>query len=242
MSIVPVTRCVTAVWDRPRYELLDARGAVLAALSQVSEIAGFAPLQDKLNVNFANGRHVTVDLPQAGTVDPVDSSFAESRPYIEAVGAALGASRALMRVSVQHLVEWTDQQDAEAAQLVAGAAAVGVPGVTDFAVLIDGRHGDDWTYQAEFGVVAAAEVPDRITRHIGRALGPRMKFAADESAFAPVSTFVDSNWKLQRFVDVSSDECWDLIADVDEHAATLVSELHTRLVSQQKGEARRDGA
>ncbi|PXW30653.1 UNVERIFIED_CONTAM: hypothetical protein DES50_107130 [Williamsia faeni] len=238
MALAPLTRCVIARWDRPRYELLDSRGLVIGALEGVGDIAGFAPSHDTLDVRFDDGRQVQVNLGGVTVIESVGSSDPLAcRDVIAQVANKLGATEVTVTVVLQHLVEWAGETDDLAATRQAADVMVGVPGATDCAILFDGDLDLDWKYQAEFGVVSAAETPARLARSRGRSIGPTIDAFAEAPAsmFPLVSTFVDSYWMMQRPLDVGLVEDWEQVAAIDEHAARLVETLHTRLTNRRKG-------
>lgn len=240
MPAQPQTRCVYARWDRPRYELLDRRGAVLEALSDLGDIAGFRPSPDAVHVDFAGGLHLGVDLGGITGVSPSSSPHDVYRPHVEAVAVVLGASRAAVRVALQHLVPWEGVEDPQEAQALAALRTAGLASATDCAVLVDGAVGE-WTYNAEFGVVGADEVRDRLARLRGRAPGPKINTGLDDLRPPPVSTFVDSHWKVRGLHDVMQSETWGLVGEPDGLSATMVESLHTHL-TQLREERLRDGA
>ncbi len=240
MPAQPLTRCVYARWDRPRYELLDRRGAVLEALGSLGEIEGFRPSHDAVHVDFIGGLHLGVELGGITGISPTSASHDVYRPHVEAVAAVLGASGAAIRVALQHLVPWEDVDDPEVAQALASQSVTGLDSTTDCAVLIDGAV-DNWTYNAEFGVVGADEVHDRLARRRGRAPGPKIDAKLDDLRPPPVSTFVDSHWKAKGLHDVMQGGTWELVSLSDELSAALVDSLHTHL-TQQREERLRDGA
>lgn len=237
MALAPLTRCVIARWDRPRYELLDARGAVIGALEQIGEMSGFAPSHDGLDVWFEDGRHVSVSFGQVTVVESVAADPLACREIVVEVASKLKSPAVTLTVVLQHLVAWQDESDVVSATRQTASEMVGVPGATDCAILFDGDINDEWKYQAEFGVVSAAETPARLARLRGRSVGPAIDVfsEAPSSMFPPVSTFVDSYWMMQRPLDVELDRDWNRIAAVDEHAARLVEQLHSRLTKQRKG-------
>jgi len=69
-------------------------------------------------------------------------------------------------------------------------------GLTDFALLVDGAH-DGHSYQAEFGVLDAASVPDRLGRLVGRIntpTGPGPIWNLKKQSVPPVAFFIDISW------------------------------------------------
>ena len=235
MSPIPVTRTMTAAWDRPRYELLDARGAVIDALAKLSQIRSFSTQDDSLQVDFQDWRFMAIAMTELVVIDADLSPPATGwKEQVQAVASVLGAAKARVRVDLQHLLPWADQQDPKAAQRRCSQFVSGMIESTDFAILLDGED-EKFQFQAEYGIVSREEIPDRISRRRGRSTGPRIRAALEEAEFAPVSTFVDSVWKIRRAVDIHQADCWKLIGDVDEHAAALVSRLQTRLTSGVEG-------
>jgi hypothetical protein len=236
MPAAPITRCITVKWDRPRYELLDRRGAVIAALAEVSEISGFAPTLDVLAVRFVGGTSILMNLQRMYVTVPSPNPPDVYRRHVEAVASALGAPRGGLEVSLQHLLPWPPENDPVQAQIYSASTSTGVPSATDFAGLIDGVQDEAWTYKAEFGVVAANEVPVRLKRAVGRAAGPKFETTFEDIATAPVSTFVDAQWMFHRLADVTTTECWEAVSQVDEYSAALADELHTHLSSRREGD------
>lgn len=240
MPTVPLTRCVTARWSRPRYELLDARGSVLAALSEISPIAGFQPSHDAVFVEFVNGLQLDVGL---GAVTAISVGHADPtiyRPQIQAVAKTLGSSKVWVDFALQHLIAWVDQEDSATAQTMAAVTVSGVETAIDCASVIDGLI-SGWQYKAEFGVVDASEIPDRVARRVGRASGPRIDADIANGEFSQVSTFIDSHWKATEPWDVNLDEGWSVANAVDELASRLAIDLHNHLTLGVEGQLR-DGA
>ena len=229
MPSTPITRCFAATWSRPSIELLDRRGAVVSALANVSDIAGFVPGDDLLSVRFVNGYSVDVTLTQLAVIIPTTSADTAARPFVESVASTLDAHLAAIRITLQHLVDWPEEVKAEDVQAAVAQDASGIPGATASAGLFDARHDDDLTLKAEYGIVSAREVPDRLARLVGRRLGPQIQLTADPGLFAATSTFVDSHWTFRTLADVRSAETWVLVSQVDQYAAELAQALHTRL-------------
>jgi hypothetical protein len=74
-------------------------------------------------------------------------------------------------------------------------------GLDDMAVLVDGQDPEHETsYQVEFGVVSADEIPDRLNRHAGRMEAQESLSPYDwsTSGFPAVALFVDSSWELNE--------------------------------------------
>jgi hypothetical protein len=230
----PVTRCIRVQWDRPRYELLDRRGAIVGALAEVSEIRGFAPTLDVLSVRFTDGMSMLMDLQRLSATLPSPGSPDVYRRHIEAVVSVLGGSKGGLQLDLQHLLAWPHKQNPSEAQIDTASNLLGVASATDFAGLIDGVQNEEWTYKAEFGVVAAQEVPGRLKRTLGRAAGPKFEAAFEDAAPAPVSTFVDAHWMLRGLADVTSNESWESVSQVDQYSAALASELHTHMSSRRE--------
>ena len=234
MPLDPVTRSITVKWDRPRYELLDRRGKLVADVNRVSEVTSFGTTDESVSLRFDRGCAAEIGLLSAAVRIPRESPPVIYRPIIEAIATGLDATLAHVDVSLQHLMPWSSD-DPVKAQVNAAVRLSGIPTAIDFAFLLDGLVNTKWAYKAEFGIVSTGEVEPRLRRSGGRALGPQMDLAVDPDATAPVSTFVDSHWMIQQAVDVSGDECWAEVSQVDQYAADLVTQLHTQIHGQREG-------
>jgi hypothetical protein len=234
MPVVPITRCVQARWERPRYELLDARGRLLDALDKVAPIAGFRPDHDALDVEFVDGLQLSVSMQELTVISMLTTDPAVYRPQVLAVAETLGSPLVWADFSMQFLIAWPGQDDSGRVQAEAAIAASGIETAADCAAVIDGVS-DGWMYNAEYGVVDLQEIPDRIARRVGRAAGPKIDSAISGAKFSQVSTFVDCRWKAAEQWDVSLDKTWVIARAADELASQLASDLHNHLMQRVEG-------
>jgi len=238
-----VSRTLEIEWDRPRFELLDLRGAVLAVFDDLDVIDAYHAEGDALSLRLTGGRSARVTMTSMWIYELVGFQTGlddEGQPDVWAiaqrVASVLGCSRVVLRVSEQHLIAWPDgSSKAEACRRGVGnlLASARDLGLYDFATVADGRTASGWYFQTEFGVVGADEVPLRLARQLGRSTSPSPLL--DEELFGldfpEVSTFVDSKWRRVDSELPEIDDVPQLIDQVDSDAAALVAALHDQVVS-----------
>lgn len=233
------SRTVQLGWDRPRFELLDRRGAVLSALDGLDILDGFRTDGDSLAFHLAGGRSAEVDMRGMWVYElssyPASSNF-DVLLIIERVAEVLSAERVLPSVSFQHFVAWPPDSNYDAARIEGVASMVEAAadlGLYDFAMMTDGRTATGWDFQAEYGVIEASDAPLRLSRRLGRTSGqvPALDHELFDMDFPPVGTFVDSTWNRQRQSAVSLGTARALVEQLGGEANRTVAALHNNLLA-----------
>lgn len=106
-------------------------------------------------------------------------------------------------------------------------------GAYDFAVLTDGKVGED-EWHCEFGIVSDSEAPSRLLRQVGRMrefAGGLSSFVGLPQEFAPVSLFADVIWNVadRDAVNENVDDIATKILSLRDEADRLVAAIHTQL-------------
>lgn len=233
----PTTVTLKYDWDRTRFELLDARSAVLAMFEEYELLRSFRSPQDGLSVRLIDGRSFDVSMDRVEVYElrvgaATAPEMRSSADLAAEIGSLLGVHGVVPRASFQHVVPWDLADKDEAFRR--GAHAI-VPdanklGATDFALLFDGQMGESWMYQAEAGVIDADEAPARFARRIGRSDSSRpdswMLGALEQIEVAEVATFVDSAWWLSKKVPILFEEAEELLRQAESLASDVVGTLH----------------
>lgn len=233
-----VSRSLLLSWDRPRYELLDQRGALLALLDEADGVEGFLPSQAGIDVRMRGG--IALNMSTLGawayelTSEQDPSPTASALELLLRVGERLGARQCGVRLAFQHLMPWPGWQDEAVAARVAAENFLGEPDWQDFALLVDGRGPESWLYQAEFGVLGRSAVPERLSRRIGRvgrnagAPQPDLEEEILAAHYPAVATFVDSSWfgtRLEFTLAAVEEE----VAKLESEAQRLAQRCHDRV-------------
>ncbi|MGS2809936.1 hypothetical protein [Nocardia sp. MW-W600-9] len=238
------TVTLTCRWDRTRYELLDQRSAVLRSIDDAGLLSRFRPLGTTgLRVDFGGWGQAQIDLEGISIYAfTTDETQPAARPSVEHVAVTIAGILGVESISVtaafQHVVGWEISEPEHeieeltvraqlrgSAAMIAGAADLGV---TDFALLIDGAVEEGWSYQAEVGVVAEADVRPRLTRSVGRSAAFAPLELTSETplpTYPTIATFVDSTWtNAEPWVPL--EQATDQVATASGHASRLAEKIH----------------
>ncbi len=226
------SRSLLLRWQRPRYALLDQRGSLLELLDEDDKVDAYATAEGSVDVRMRGGIALHVNTLGAWAYELVVPSDRRGRSMIDlvqAVGERLGVTDVTVTAAFQHLVPWDGETDESRASRTATASILGDPEWYDFALLVDGFSRSMWSYQAEFGVLSAADAPARLARRIGRmsdTAAPPLEEEIVSGDYPAVATFVDSTWRRpQEHTLVDVDE---VLSVVEEEANDLARRCHER--------------
>jgi hypothetical protein len=167
-----------------------------------------------------------------------DDSSLTTTKLIALLAACLDVERVTPSFEFQHLVEWIGADEPIAAFQAATASILDESlelGLYDFALLVDGLSSSGWGYHAEFGVIGADDVAQRLSRRAGqmrdfaRPDAVRQQIESDLPVWPTVATFVDSTWHAGGGSTSGVDELEDQLSSAAADANRLVNTLHKRV-------------
>jgi len=109
----------------------------------------------------------------------------------------------------------------------------------DFATILDGvTRDDEMSFTCEFGVVSAAEVPDRLARRVGQIAAAHGRSGTDVvwKAFRPppVALFVDTHFVPAQVYPSPETPSWEVLKSwlsaAQDESTRLVDKLRTRVL------------
>ncbi len=232
----PRSTVVDLSW-RPSLDYYEHGVEVLRRLQNAGVLRRFRVGQDDLQARLADGSDLSV-----GVVGMTYTATGGSLPLDVAEQLLLDVLRSLRPADVtatfylQHVLalDWGGTYE----EACAGATAAWLPsiaatcGLTDSAPLVDGvsrRHGIG--FQAEFGVIDAAQAPARLSRYVGNRIGgPGLAIHEEEGRdHPPLALFVDSSWFPQgapRAVEDLAQWVLGSLSQAIEEAHDLTVALH----------------
>jgi len=193
---------------KPTVRFLRARVEILEELEDSDRIAAFRFDDSDINV-LLKGRLVELQVDASGcqlSIHTPNADRDEAQSVLELVLEKLSPSGFRRYSFSSQALMALDEDYADAIKRVGSAVLPfsGAMGLTDFAILVDGDDPIDGqlAYKIEFGVLNSEEIPNRLTRQVGR-VGTRaaVPYRHEDQEYPPVALFAESWWHTKKYPD-----------------------------------------
>jgi hypothetical protein len=196
--LVPWTQRFRIDW-RPEVRFLETRVELLRQLENKGQLKSFKIDETEITARLAAYAEMTIavnhlELRVLSPLQPVEVCLDAAKTAVELIRPASIRGRG---ANIAYVSEITGDYD-ELRRTIGLHLFRWWPAVlTDWALLVDGAGQNGATYQCEFGVVAATEIADRLSRRSGRTGGPPISLARlglDRQKLPSVAVFADFDW------------------------------------------------
>jgi hypothetical protein len=235
---MPWTRRIRLTWPL-NVRFLDHRGDVLEAIEERQLLQAVYLADDSVAVRLGDPYHPIIfgitsvsaallrpDADNERILWALDTIFGELQP----------ASLHAPQVSFQWLLPLDQSYDEARSAAARTGFGDGTTSIEDWSVRIDGRlTSPDLWYNAEFGIIEAAEAPERLSREVGSLTesSPDAPSSLWTTESVPsVAAFFDVTAHLREGPGVSAAEVFTLMESTQDALTTLMLERMGKFIPE----------
>lgn len=240
----PLTRALALRWA-PCPRLYDSRSRVLEVVEAVCPVKAWNIDEGRVAVSVEADSEIAVSVTGLTVTatnlggDSVDVFSEVALSLAEGLGDLLSYEVLEARTWFQYLLPWTEGDELPAVAFASATRRLFPQfadqlGLTDFALLSDGRSTSGRDFQFETGVVQGEEAPLRLARILGRIEGHDVATPATHRRlfhheYPDLATFVDASWVCATPpTDLGALPRWlaQQVIETESESTALALELH----------------